>query len=295
MVASNFPPSLACALVHEGGKDDDPRDPGGRTAYGVTQTRYNQYRRARGRPTRDVWLIEPAERTEIYKTYYWDVVQGDLLPAGLDYAVFDGAVNSGDVQAAKWLQRAINEVSARMGLSPITVDGRIRPGGETLQRLAEIEDHDAIISAMQDRRLAMLKNLRTWAVFGRGWGRRVAEVRKLGVAVARGSIQAPAPAGWILGEAKGKALISDAKTLPSPTKGAVASAAGTITAGSAAVTPSLTSAQGLHPTLDTIIQCVIIAGAVAGAAGALWALYASRRAKTMADALDIATPQAVTA
>lgn len=295
MVAANFSPSLACVLVHEGGKDDDKRDPGGRTAYGVTQARYNQYRRANNLEQRDVWDITPDERTAIYKTYYWDAIQGDLLPAGIDYVLFDGAVNSGDFQAVKWLQRAINDVSARMGLSPITVDGRVRPGGETLQRLSEIEDHDAIIEAMQSRRLAMLKNLKTWPVYGRGWGRRVEEVRKLGQAVARGSIVTPAPAGWITGPAPGKALVSDAKPLPSPTKGAVASAAGTVTAATGAVTPSLTAAEGMHPVLDSAIHGLIIAGALAAAAGALWAVYANKRAKAMADALDIAPPQAVTA
>lgn len=104
MVASNFAPSLACVLVHEGGKDDDPNDPGGRTAYGVIQRRYNQYRKAKGLPVRDVWDITPAEREEIYKVYYWDVCRAADLPADLDYCVFDACVNSGDAQSAFGLE-----------------------------------------------------------------------------------------------------------------------------------------------------------------------------------------------
>ena len=41
-----------------------------------------------------------------YKTQYWDKVQADLLPKGVDYLAFDFAVNAGVGQCAKFLQRA---------------------------------------------------------------------------------------------------------------------------------------------------------------------------------------------
>lgn len=291
----NFAPALVCVLVHEGGKDDDPRDPGGRTAYGIIQRRYNQYRKAKGLPARDVWLIAPDERSEIYKVYYWDVCRAADLPAGLDYCVFDACVNSGDGQAAKWLQRALNDVRAKSGQSAIAVDGRIGDG--TVQAANAIDDVDAVIAALSERRLAMLRNLKTWKFYGTGWSRRVGEVRKLAQAVARGSVAAPTPAGWVTApeaplKISPKAMLSDANPLPSPDKGAVAAAVGGASSAVSTTTTALQPAQGIHPAIDTALHVLIIAGILATLAGAAWAAWANRRAKQMADDLDIAAPPA---
>ncbi|MFG1383256.1 glycoside hydrolase family 108 protein [Xanthobacter versatilis] len=293
MVATNFAPALKCVLVHEGGLDDDPNDPGGRTAYGIIQRRYNQYRRAKGLPVQDVWKISTSERTEIYDVYYWRVIRGDKLPAGLDYAVFDACVNSGEAQAGKWLQRAINDQRAKSGEAPIAVDGRIGDG--TLQAVDEIDDVDAVIGFMQQRRLAMLRELRTWRYFGKGWSRRVAEVKKLAQAIADGSVPAPMPAGWVTAPAtkvSGKALPSDAKPLPSPDKGVVSSAIGTVSSGASTVTTTLAPAQGMSPTIDLVLQVLLVVGIILGLAGAAWAWWANREAKRMAAALDIGPPPA---
>ena len=42
-----------------------------------------------------------------------------------------------------------------------------------------------LIARLCDERLAFLKRLKTWPVFGAGWGRRVAEVRAAALAMAR--------------------------------------------------------------------------------------------------------------
>lgn len=289
MVAQNFEPALACVNVHEGGKDDDKRDPGGRTAYGVTQARYNQYLRDQGRPRADVWDITARERVAIWRTYYWDVMRADELPAGLDYAVFDGGVNSGPAQAVKWLQRAVNDVCAKSGEGPILVDGQM--GTNTLAAVNRIDDIDAVIEAMQARRLAMLHNLKTWAVYGNGWKRRVNDVRKLAQAVARGSVVLAPPLGWTT--APGKALPGDAKPLPSATSGAVTSGVGTASTVVSTVTTALQPAQGASQTLDTVLVVLLVLGGLLGAAGAAWAWWASRKAKRMAADLDIAPPPAL--
>src|SRR4029077_7081746 len=94
-------------LVHEGGNDDDPRDPGGRTSRGILQSEYNNYRRTHPGLPSDVWDAPDSAVADIYKHSYWDVVQADQLPPGVDYAVFDYAVNSGPRKAAKALQEAV--------------------------------------------------------------------------------------------------------------------------------------------------------------------------------------------
>jgi lysozyme family protein len=41
-----------------------------------------------------------------------------------------------------------------------------------------------LIMAVCDERLRFLQSLHTWPVFGKGWGRRVAEVRRAALAMA---------------------------------------------------------------------------------------------------------------
>ena len=171
MAASNFDASLKRVLVHEGGFSDHPKDPGGATMKGVTQRVYDGYRDRQGRPRRPVREIAPAELKAIYRRQYWDAVRADELPGGVDYATFDAAVNSGPVQAAKWLQRAAGVVA----------DGQI--GEATLAALDGRAGE--VVEAMCDLRLAMLRRLRTWPSFGAGWTRRVAEVREAARRMAR--------------------------------------------------------------------------------------------------------------
>src|SRR5690349_1648581 len=104
---ANFDASLAAVLHHEGGYVNHPRDPGGATNKGVTQKTYDNWRVDHGLPPQSVRLITPAEVMAVYKRRYWDAVKGDSLPAGLDYCLFDLAVNSGPVRAITFLQEAL--------------------------------------------------------------------------------------------------------------------------------------------------------------------------------------------
>lgn len=162
MTYANFEKSLAYVLEHEGGFSNHPRDPGGATMKGVTQAVYDSYRKMRGRGQQSVKFISDDELRAIYKFQYWDRVQGDLLPAGLDYAVFDFAVNSGVSRASKYLQAVVGTAQ----------DGQI--GARTI---AAIDSPVRVINALCDRRMAFLRNLRTFLTFGRGWTRRVKGVR----------------------------------------------------------------------------------------------------------------------
>ena len=63
----NYDAALKATLRYEGGKVDDPRDPGGRTAYGVTQNTYNAWRAKHGLSQKDVFQIAESGVAAIYK------------------------------------------------------------------------------------------------------------------------------------------------------------------------------------------------------------------------------------
>jgi lysozyme family protein len=78
--------------------------------------------------------------------------------------VFDAAINSGPGRAAKWLQACV-------GVEP---DGGIGP--KTLAAVANF-DSQKLVEDYSKRRLSFLMDLQTWPTFGKGWGRRVADVQ----------------------------------------------------------------------------------------------------------------------
>jgi len=156
----NYAQALKQVLKYEGGKVDDPRDPGGRTAFGVTQDTYNAWRKKQNLPTADVFTISQNEVAAIYRQEYWDRIHGDDLPSGVDFAVFDFAVNSGVSRAAKYLQAVVG----------VTQDGQIGP--------ATIQATKAYVAmAVTNKRLSFMQSLAIWSTFGKGWSARIADVK----------------------------------------------------------------------------------------------------------------------
>lgn len=169
-MADQFSRALAKVLVSEGGYSNDPVDPGGATNHGITQNVYDAWRLGHGSGKQSVKYISDDEVATIYRANYWNAVQGDQLPPGVSYVVFDGAVNSGVSRSAKWLQTAVKA----------NPDGQIGPA--TLRAVKAFKDADALVDAICDVRLAFLKSLPTWGHFGNGWSTRVASVRAAGKA-----------------------------------------------------------------------------------------------------------------
>ncbi len=103
---TNFEDSLKHVLCHEGGWADHPRDPGGATMKGITLATYRRhFGEERGKD--DLRAISDEELSKIYDSGYWSKCRCDELPAGIDYVVFDAAVNSGPGRGVKWLQAAV--------------------------------------------------------------------------------------------------------------------------------------------------------------------------------------------
>lgn len=159
-----FPLALTLLMEHEGGYGDDPQDPGGATNYGVTlRTFRNFYGQHLTEP--DLQQITPAQVRHIYLEGYWRPCRCPALPVGVDYAVFDGAVLSGQRRSVLWLQAALF----------VPVDGVLGP--RTLAA-AQAQPLSIVLRAMEKERLAFLKGLTTWPHYGGGWEPRVKHVTK---------------------------------------------------------------------------------------------------------------------
>lgn len=276
MAAESFPYCERTVLVYEGGKVDNPNDPGGRTNQGVIQRVYDGWRRRKGLPVRSVYDMEPAERDDIYRNQYWNAVRGDELPAGVDLVVYDGAVNSGPVQAIKWLQRAL-------GLN--AVDGHI--GESTLNALEQCTDMDVLVAKICARRLAFLKSLKTWDTFGKGWGRRVTAVQRAGQNIATGSV--PAEASFIEG-ANAKAPLSSAKPMPQTASPDAAATGGGVTATLTQATTTLEPLKESNQHIALLFTALTVLGVLITIGGLLWGIYARNKRAQLHDALDLAPP-----
>ena len=164
MSANNWLPCFSLILRNEGGFNDNPKDPGGVTNLGCTKAVWESYV---GHPVTvdDMKALTPEDVEPLYKEKYWDAINGDSLPMGVDYAVFDFAINSGPSRAAKALQSVIG----------VATDGSIGPA--TLAALEEANARD-VATRTCEARLAFLQSLPTYDTFGKGWSLRVAEVEK---------------------------------------------------------------------------------------------------------------------
>jgi lysozyme family protein len=189
---SNATKAIPKILVHEGGYVNNPNDPGGPTNKGITIATFRRYIKPNG-TVADLKALTTGQAVVVYKRQYWDAVSADLLPSGVDYAVADFAVNSGPTRAAKYLQK----------IAGVSQDGRIGPA--TLAAVNAMNPND-VINRLCDDRLAFMKRIRRgtlWSEFGRGWARRVAEVRSVSLSwvsieTVRPVSRPPSPqSGWL--------------------------------------------------------------------------------------------------
>lgn len=154
----NFDTAFEKLLGHEGGFSDHAADPGGKTRYGITEA---VAREVGYRGDMRELPLDLAKR--IYMERYWRPVRADELPAGVRYAVFDAAVNSGPGQAVKWLQRAAG----------VADDGVLGP--KTMAAVNAL-NADSLRSKILAQRLRFMCSLPNWPAFSRGWSRRIADL-----------------------------------------------------------------------------------------------------------------------
>jgi len=106
----------------------------------------------------------------IYRRNYWNRCRCQDLASGLDWAVFDFAVNAGTGRAARTLQKA----------EGATEDGSIGP-----LTLMKVKEHEVanVINRIAIYREEFYRSLDTFDTFGRGWLRRNDETRKQALAM----------------------------------------------------------------------------------------------------------------
>lgn len=165
---SNYEKALKAVLVHEGGFVNHKEDPGGMTNLGCTKRVWEAWV-GRQVTEEEMRALKPEDVAPLYKAKYWDTIKGDDLPSGVDYVIFDCAINSGPKRAAILAQK----------VASVAQDGSIGPKTvEAIEAYCSEHGVGAFIAAYTEAREAFLRSLPTFDTFGRGWTRRVDEVEK---------------------------------------------------------------------------------------------------------------------
>lgn len=154
-MSDRFPICHPITARHEGLYSNHKNDPGGSTYKGVTQGKFAEWLKRQGKASRDVRSITDQELLAIYRHDYWEACGAPGLFPGVDLAVYDPSVNSGVSRGLKWLKASVGS-----------------------------SDHSETVKRICRARLSFMQGLKIWKTFGKGWGRRVADIEVKGVAMA---------------------------------------------------------------------------------------------------------------
>lgn len=147
----------------------DPNDPGGATAWGVTVATWDEAVTS-GLVAGTLAGASQDDLSLILRTLYWAPLRCADMPAGVDLAVFNMAMISGDGEAAEILQRVVG-VTPDRSVGPVT--------------LAAVNAFGAakLIAALTDRDEAFFATLPGAKYFARGWDRRAEDCRAAALAM----------------------------------------------------------------------------------------------------------------
>lgn len=170
---SNWDKSFDLVIKSEGGFTNDERDPGnklpdgrkGCTMLGCTQANWERFINKQVTQD-DMKKLTPSDVKPLYKANYWDAVKGDELPSGVDYAVFDFAINSGPGQSRKTLQRALRVIP----------DGVL---GQNTLKAIQAADGTRLLEDFSIEKTRFYQGLAAFDTYGKGWLKRVAEVKEI--------------------------------------------------------------------------------------------------------------------
>lgn len=178
---SSYDAAITNVLKSEGGATytNHPADPGGPTKYGVTLKDVRLYVDRNG-TAETVRELSRDQALTIYHDKYWmhRCVRGDLLPAGVDYSIFDYAVNAGTGRPGVVLRRLLAVNTDRCDMS------------DALVAIVIKKDSTNIIRAIADERRRFYGNLiaarPSLGVFRTGWMARANSVEAVALRMAGG-------------------------------------------------------------------------------------------------------------
>jgi lysozyme family protein len=169
-MTDNFDTFIRRILDHEGGYTNNPKDPGNWTGGKVGQGRLLGTKfgiAANTYPNVDIPGLTIEKASAIYRRDYWIASGADRMPPAVGFQLLDGAINSGVKRSVQWLQQAVG----------VTADGVVGP--RTIAAVGAMDPADVVLM-MLAARLAFMADLTSWADFGRGWARRIAQNMRYG-------------------------------------------------------------------------------------------------------------------
>lgn len=152
----------------EGGFVVRSAEPGGAGNFGVSFEVFERWRKVQGQ--RNPMIIDLKAMTEdearaIYDAYFWvERASADDLQLGVDYCVFDTAIQPAGVNAAAMLSEVLD----------LQVSQKMTPA---LVAAANAADAVGLINKLCDRWLVRKKKRDEWPRFGKGWTARVEKRR----------------------------------------------------------------------------------------------------------------------
>lgn len=171
----NFDPCLRFVLKEEGGNDDDPDDPGGRTSRGIEQREYTAFCKLHSLShyPADVFEAPQAVIEQIYQQQYW-LPYCEMLPPGMDLVFFDTHVLEGLVPAVRFLQHAVH----------VEADGHL--GLVTAAAVRGINDFVGVVTDVTAQRKNAFRGMRKYWKYGKGWNARADACLTLAVSMSHG-------------------------------------------------------------------------------------------------------------
>jgi lysozyme family protein len=146
----DFETAIERILGHEGGYVFDARDPGGETQWGISKRSY---------PTVDIRGLTRDGAKGLYLRDFWNPVAALIGDGALRFQLLDAAVNHGQGNAVRFLQRAIG----------VADDGHWGAVSRAkLERLVPVDVHLLFMA----ERFDFWSKLERFDAFGRGWVRR---------------------------------------------------------------------------------------------------------------------------